>query len=389
MTVAPTKRPRRGEGGRDAVDVLVGHRGRHQGRRARRPGTGAGHRGRWRARRRRPGCGRHPAGRRGPRSRAVPGDPATPPLAYPARRCRGRGPRDPGRVERIEQRVGDGDVGRLVATAQTDPRSPETGQLDVDPVAIPAEQLAPASTSVNGTPSRRARRRITASPSPRAPVTARSPRSMIAAFSRAIAVIVSIRAGPCDRGPRWSPRPPRHPRRVSRRACRRDPPRRARRPGAPPRSGRRRRPSGARTRSARRASARRRSETRSTRSTSRAKSSAAIGRPSTWDALAVGHEVRFGRRGRPGARPPEARRPPSARTLPLPFVPATRAPRTARCGSPSSRRSARVRPRPSRTPNRPRSPSAATRLAHRSGHRSNRASFRSWRRRHSRVSSSS
>ena len=48
---------------------------------------------------------------------------------------------------------------------------------------------APA-TSVNGTPSRRARRRTTTSPSPSAPVTARSPRSMIAAFSRAIAVTV-------------------------------------------------------------------------------------------------------------------------------------------------------------------------------------------------------
>ena len=46
-------------------------------------------------------------------------------------------------------------------------------------------------TSVSGTPRRRARRRTTASPSPSAPVTARSPRSMIAAFSRAILAIVS------------------------------------------------------------------------------------------------------------------------------------------------------------------------------------------------------
>ena len=46
-------------------------------------------------------------------------------------------------------------------------------------------------TSVKGTPRRRARRRTTASPSPSAPVTARSPRSMIAAFSRAILAIVS------------------------------------------------------------------------------------------------------------------------------------------------------------------------------------------------------
>ena len=47
------------------------------------------------------------------------------------------------------------------------------------------------STIVRGAPIRRARLRMTASPSPRAPVTARSPRSMIAAFSRAIAVTVS------------------------------------------------------------------------------------------------------------------------------------------------------------------------------------------------------
>ncbi len=42
------------------------------------------------------------------------------------------------------------------------------------------------STTVNGTFSRAARRRTIASASPEAPVTARSPRSMIAAFSRAM-----------------------------------------------------------------------------------------------------------------------------------------------------------------------------------------------------------
>ena len=44
----------------------------------------------------------------------------------------------------------------------------------------------------------------------------------------------------------------------------------------------------------------------------------------------------------------------------MPFVPATSAPRTASCGSPSSRSSARVRPRPRRIPNRPRSARAAS-----------------------------
>ena len=46
------------------------------------------------------------------------------------------------------------------------------------------------STTVSGTAIRRARRPMIASASPVAPVTARSPRSMIAAFSRAMAAIV-------------------------------------------------------------------------------------------------------------------------------------------------------------------------------------------------------
>ena len=65
---------------------------------------------------------------------------------------------------------------------------------------------------------------------------------------------------------------------------------------------------------------------------------------------------------RRGSRPRAAREPASASTLPLPFVPATSAPRSASCGSPSSRRSARVRPSPSRMPNRPRSCEGPERL---------------------------
>ena len=99
--------------------------------------------------------------------------------------------RDARRLERIERRVGDGRVGGLVPAAQSDPRPAEAWQLDVDAVAVPADGVGAGSTSVSGTAIRRARRRMTARPSPRAPVTARSPRSMIAAFSRAIFVIVS------------------------------------------------------------------------------------------------------------------------------------------------------------------------------------------------------
>ena len=48
--------------------------------------------------------------------------------------------RDPGRLERVEQRVGDRHVGGLVAAAQPDAGRPERRQLDVDAVAIPAEE---------------------------------------------------------------------------------------------------------------------------------------------------------------------------------------------------------------------------------------------------------
>src|SRR6188474_2672047 len=51
-------------------------------------------------------------------------------------------------------------------------------------------------------------------------------------------------------------------------------------------------------------------------------------------------------------------------TDPLPLVPATSAPRTSSCGSPSSRRSARTRPSPSRMPYRPRASMAASASAY-------------------------
>ena len=77
--------------------------------------------------------------------------------------------------------------------------------------------------------------------------------------------------------------------------------------------------------------------------------------------LAVRDEVRLGRLA--GAEPGGRRAlPASASTLPLPFVPATSAPRNDRCGSPRSRRIARVRPSPRRIPNRPRAWTAGQRL---------------------------
>ena len=66
---------------------------------------------------------------------------------------------------------------------------PSRGSSTVSPSRSVA-RMGAGSTTVSGTPIRRARRRTTASASPVAPVTARSPRSMIAAFSRAISGIV-------------------------------------------------------------------------------------------------------------------------------------------------------------------------------------------------------
>jgi hypothetical protein len=58
-------------------------------------------------------------------------------VAVPAGGVRDVG--DPRGREGVEEGVGDRDVGRLVATAQPDPRPPEAGQLDEQPVAIDGE----------------------------------------------------------------------------------------------------------------------------------------------------------------------------------------------------------------------------------------------------------
>ena len=124
----------------DAIDVLVRHRRGHERQRPVGAGTAAGRRARPPAPRPRPGCGRRRAGRRD-RRRRMQLEPAGPDggrVAAPAGRRRDR--RDAGRLERVEQRVGDRGVGRLVAAAQADPRRSEARQLDLDPVAVPAEE---------------------------------------------------------------------------------------------------------------------------------------------------------------------------------------------------------------------------------------------------------
>ena len=138
---------------------------------------------------------------------------------------------DAGGLERVEERVGDGDVRGLVPAAQADPGPAEPRQLDLDPVAVPAEERRRRDLGQrDAQPPRPAPddgERLAASRrSPRG-----RPRSMIAAFSRAI--VGDRRAEPVhvvevdvrDRRRR------RRPRRGSRRGGRRARPRRARRPG--------------------------------------------------------------------------------------------------------------------------------------------------------------
>ena len=133
--------PRRRQGADDAVDVLVGHRCRHQrdrtvrqvraevverGRQGRRPGRVVGP------------VQEDVASRSTVMSSRRPGQTA---LAYPAPARRRRRCRDPGRLEGVEEsrrrsrrwRPG-GDHGDSTRVR------PEAGQLDLDPIPIPAEQ---------------------------------------------------------------------------------------------------------------------------------------------------------------------------------------------------------------------------------------------------------
>ena len=52
----------------------------------------------------------------------------------------GRDGRDPRGLQCVERRVGDRGIGRLVPSAQPDPGRTETGQVHLDPVAVPAQE---------------------------------------------------------------------------------------------------------------------------------------------------------------------------------------------------------------------------------------------------------
>ena len=136
---APAMDGGRGQRGDDAVDVLVRHRG--------------GHDGEWPVGEERPqivqGRGERRRTRRvvGPieQDLAPVGDDqleASGPGGAGITRSTGLAIRagDAGRLEGIEQGVRDGDVRGLVTAAQPDPGPAERRQVDDDPVAIPAEQ---------------------------------------------------------------------------------------------------------------------------------------------------------------------------------------------------------------------------------------------------------
>ena len=84
--------------------------------------------------------------------------------------------RDPGRLERVERRIGDRHVRRLVAPAQADPGPPEPRQLDVDPVAVPAEQRRGPDLGQRHADAPRA------TPDDRQPVAARAGHGQVAAL---------------------------------------------------------------------------------------------------------------------------------------------------------------------------------------------------------------
>ncbi len=147
-----------------------------------------------------------------------------------------------------------GRVGGLVAAEQAHAQVRQPRRLHDQAVEVHARHRRAVVTSSSGTSKRAARRRMTARPAPLAPVTARSPRLMMAAFSqpmrgqRAAQVLHVVELDVGDG------RHARRPRCWSHRGVRQGPPRprRPRPPGA--RTRRRRPPSATRTRSAARAS---------------------------------------------------------------------------------------------------------------------------------------
>ena len=154
----------RAERGDDAVDILVGHHRHHQRDRA----------GRRNGRRSSSACASAaaPAGLCAPSSstsRAIaaqelePARPVAARVAAPAGLVRHG--RDPGLGERIERRVRNRRVRRLMASAQPDRGRPQPRQVDVS-VSRSQPSTGAGATSVSGAPTRRARRRMTASASP-------------------------------------------------------------------------------------------------------------------------------------------------------------------------------------------------------------------------------
>ena len=202
MTARGAGDRRRGERSQDAGDVLVGHR-RQDERDGRRIGLVAA------LERRpeiveRPARAAAPAGLWAPSSRTSRTEPSAVPevVSSSSSRPGQRAPAKPRRrasagTEAIPAASSASSTAPATAAfaAWCRPRNP----IRVSPRPLSATTIPSRSqprtrgeaTSVSGTPSRRARRWITPSASPVAPVTARSPRSMIAAFSRAIAVTVA------------------------------------------------------------------------------------------------------------------------------------------------------------------------------------------------------
>ena len=178
---------RRGERRDDPVDVLVGHRAPRAASPARPRGAAAGRRAPRPGPRHRPGCGPRRAGRRRRRvgQQLQPAGPARA-RRSPRRRASSSARGDAGRLERVEQRVGDRRRWPPGGGRAARPGSGRAAAARPRCRPGPRPSSGAGSTTRSGTSSRRARRRMMASASPVAPVTARSPRSMMAAFSRAM-----------------------------------------------------------------------------------------------------------------------------------------------------------------------------------------------------------
>ena len=370
MTVAPPSAPRRRERGHDAVDVLVGHRGgdeRQRGPVAPR-GTAAGRRAPRPGPRHRPGCGRRRAA-----PRAVDLDQLEP--ARPAsRRVAARAAPRPGRRRCRPPRVRRASRRRPPTfAAWCRPRSPtRVGPRPGSSTSIPSRSSP--SSGAGSTLGQRDAEPAAPPPDHRERLARRAGHGEVAALDdrRLLAgdrrdrrpepvhvVEVDVR----DRGHATVPRVGRVESAAEAR------PRRAR---------------GRRSRSANQRKSIAVSSSNSVGSPSRRAIRSAAARasldepgerrrvdrpPADLHPLPVGHEVRLRRLAGSDAGSPE-RAAGEREDAALAVRPGDERPADASCGSPSSRSSARVRPRPRRIPKRPRSVSA--RSAPRSRTRSSR-----------------